>query len=85
MSVAVTRSTRSRTMADLLGRAVDAYGDQVAVRHKVDGAWRDVTYREVGEIVTEIALGLVGLGVEADDRWRSCARRGRSGRTSTSR
>ena len=27
----------------------------VAVRHKVDGDWRDVTFAEVGEIVSEIA------------------------------
>ena len=40
----------------------------VAVRRKVDGAWRDVTYRELGQIVQELALGFVGLGVEPGDR-----------------
>jgi long-chain acyl-CoA synthetase len=57
-------STRSRTMADLLGRAVEDYGDLVAVRHKVAGEWRDVTFAEVGEIVRELALGLIDLGIE---------------------
>ena len=32
----------------------EQYGDHVAVRHKVDGDWHDVTFAEVGEIVSEI-------------------------------
>ena len=33
------------------GLAAERYGDRVAVRHKADGEWRDVSYAEVGEIV----------------------------------
>ena len=52
---AATRSTGSKTIADLLGRAAEQYGAKVAARHKVNGAWHDLTYAEVGERVREIA------------------------------
>jgi long-chain acyl-CoA synthetase len=61
-------TTGSKTIADLLPLAAERYGEKVAVRHKVDGEWRDVTYAEVGETVSEIARGLIALGIEAGDR-----------------
>jgi long-chain acyl-CoA synthetase len=65
---AATPSTGSKTIADLLPLAAERYATSVAVRHKVDGEWRDVTYAEVGEIVSEIGRGLIALGIEAGDR-----------------
>ena len=59
------RASASHTIADLIPDAVEAFGDRVAVRHKQDGAWQDVTYTELGEIVQEIALGLIDLGIAA--------------------
>jgi long-chain acyl-CoA synthetase len=56
------------TIADLLPDAVASFGEHVAIRHKQDGAWRDVTYAEFGEIVREIALGLIDLGVQPGER-----------------
>ena len=35
----------------------------MALRRKVDGAWVDVTYAEVGEVVSEIGRGLIDLGL----------------------
>jgi long-chain acyl-CoA synthetase len=67
-SAAATQSTGSKTIADLIGRAAEQFADRVAVRHKVDGEWRDVTYAEVGEIVGEIGLGLLDLGLDAGER-----------------
>ncbi len=64
----VASSTGSKTIADLIGRAAEQYGDRVAARHKVDGAWQDVTYARVGEIVREVGLGLIDLGIEAGER-----------------
>jgi long-chain acyl-CoA synthetase len=61
-------TTGSKTIADLLPLAAERYGEKVAVRHKVDGDWRDVTYAEVGEIVSEIGRGLIAQGIEAGDR-----------------
>src|SRR3954463_7598649 len=58
-----TQQTGSRTIADLLPRAASTFANRTAVKHKVDGEWRDVTFAEVGEIVTEIGLGLIDLGI----------------------
>src|SRR3954467_3521393 len=60
--------TGSRTIADLCAAAAAQYSDQVAIKHKVDGAWRDVTFGQVGEIVQEIGLGLIALGLEPGER-----------------
>jgi long-chain acyl-CoA synthetase len=67
-STTVATSTGSKTIADLVGRAAEQYGDRVAARHKVDGAWRDVTYAQVGEAVREIGLGLIDLGIQPGER-----------------
>jgi long-chain acyl-CoA synthetase len=64
----VERSTGSETIADLMGLAVERHADRVAVRHKRSGSWQDVTYREVGTIVSEIARGLIDLGLAPGDR-----------------
>jgi len=60
--------TGSTTIADLCARAAETFGDQVAIKHKVDGAWRDVTFAEVGAIVDEIGLGLIALGLAPGER-----------------
>jgi long-chain acyl-CoA synthetase len=60
--------TGSATIADLCAAAAARYGDHVAIKHKVDGAWRDVTFAQVGEIVSEIGLGLIALGLEPGER-----------------
>src|SRR3954463_2011872 len=60
--------TGSRTIADLCAAAAAQYGDQVAIKYKVDGAWRDVTFAQVGETVTEIGLGLIALGLQVGER-----------------
>jgi long-chain acyl-CoA synthetase len=61
-------STGSKTIADLLPLAAERYGDRVAVKHKRDGAWHDVTVAEVATIAQEIGLGLVELGIQPGDR-----------------
>ncbi|MEA2391432.1 MAG: long-chain acyl-CoA synthetase [Solirubrobacteraceae bacterium] len=61
-------STGSKSIADLMSLAAERRGDLVAVRHKQDGEWRDVTFAQAGEIVDEIALGLIDLGLEPGDR-----------------
>jgi long-chain acyl-CoA synthetase len=55
-------------MADLLPKAAARYGDTVALRHKDGGAWREVTYAQLGTAVEEIALGLIDLGLEVGDK-----------------
>ena len=63
-----SKTTGSRTMADLLGLAVERDPNLIAVRYKKDGAWHDVTLAEVGEITSEIGRGLIALGVGQGDR-----------------
>src|SRR3954470_22727935 len=65
---ASNQSTGSATIADMLGLAAERFGDRPAVRYKRDGAWHDVSFAQLGEIVSEIARGLIDLGLEPGDR-----------------
>src|SRR4051794_34468796 len=62
------QGTGSATIADLCARAAEQFADQVAIKHKVDGEWRDVTFAQVGAIVGEIGLGLIALGLQPGER-----------------
>src|SRR4051794_28346853 len=61
-------STGSATIADMAARAAERFGDRAAARYKSDGEWRDVSFAELGEIVSEIARGLIDLGLQPGDR-----------------
>ena len=52
----------------MLPIAAAMYADRPAVRHKVGDEWLDVSFGEVGEIVSEIGRGLIDLGLEPGDR-----------------
>jgi long-chain acyl-CoA synthetase len=62
------RGTKSKTLADLLPLAAQAYGDTPAVRYKDGEQWVDRSFAEVAEIVRPLALGLAELGVVKGDR-----------------
>jgi long-chain acyl-CoA synthetase len=62
------RGTNSKTIADLLPRAAEAYGGTTAIRFKEGDRWVGRTYGEVAEIVRPLAFGLVRLGVAKGDR-----------------
>jgi long-chain acyl-CoA synthetase len=62
------RGTHSKTLADLLPLAADAYGGAPAVRFKEGGQWVARSYDEVREIVRPLALGLTELGIAKGDR-----------------
>ena len=62
------QATGSTTIADMMALAAERYGDRPAVRYKHDGAWQDVSFAELGEIVSETARGLIDLGLQAGDR-----------------
>ena len=61
-------STGSTTIADMAALAAERFGDRAAVRYKRDGSWHDVSFAEVGEIVSELARGLIDLGLQPGDR-----------------
>src|SRR4051794_19602794 len=63
-----TETTGSSTIADMMGIAADRYADQIAATFKQGDDWVKVSYREVGETVSEIARGLIDLGLEPGDR-----------------
>src|SRR5918992_6251942 len=61
-------ATGSTTIADLIEVAAERYGDSPAIRYKRGGTWTDVSYAELGEIVSEVGRGLIDLGVAPGDR-----------------
>jgi long-chain acyl-CoA synthetase len=69
MEASATESTTaSDTIADLISRSAAERPEHAAVRYKKDGAWQDVTYKQMADIVEEMGLGLIDLGIEAGER-----------------
>ncbi len=67
-ATATASTTGSRTIADLIPHAAGEFPDKAAVRYKRDGAWRDVSYTELADIVQEVGLGLIDVGLQPGDR-----------------
>jgi long-chain acyl-CoA synthetase len=67
-STAAPESTGSRTIADMMGLAAERYADRTAVKFKRGEEWAEVSYRELGEIVSQIARGLIDLGLQPGER-----------------
>ncbi len=66
---AAESSTHSKTCADLMPLAAERHADLAAVTYKDSaGQWVSKTYREVGEIVRQLALGLIELGIVKGDK-----------------
>jgi len=65
---AVEASTGSTTMADLMSLAASRHADAPALKHKAGDEWATVSYGELGEVVREVSLGLLDLGIERGDR-----------------
>jgi long-chain acyl-CoA synthetase len=55
------------TLPRLFRQVVKERGEQVAMREKSLGIWRSITWREYGDGVRRVALGLVALGLRAGD------------------
>src|SRR3954451_3778601 len=63
-----THGTRAGPHADIVSLAAERYGEQPAARFKRDGEWVDVSYAQLGEAVSEIARGLIDLGLQPGER-----------------
>jgi long-chain acyl-CoA synthetase len=61
-------STGSKTIADLMALAAERHGAREAQRFKRDGEWHSVSYDELGRAVSEIARGLIDLGIQPGER-----------------
>jgi long-chain acyl-CoA synthetase len=62
------RGTKSTTLADLLPRAAQLYGEAPAVTYKQDGAWVSRSFEQVLQTVRSLSLGLIDLGVQKGDK-----------------
>ncbi len=61
-------ATGSQTIADLIPCAAVAHGQSTAIRYKRDGDWQDVSYDQLAQIVQEVGLGLIDLGIQPGER-----------------
>src|SRR3989475_12330228 len=50
------------TLARMLWDRVERSGDRPAQQFKHGADWKTITWREVGDVVREVALGLLALG-----------------------
>ncbi|MDB5998799.1 MAG: long-chain fatty acid--CoA ligase [Rhizobacter sp.] len=55
------------TVPRLFQHAVKTRGDAVMLRQKEFGVWKAYSWREVGEIVNDLACGLAALGLQPGD------------------
>jgi long-chain acyl-CoA synthetase len=62
------RGTDSVTIADIVSLAAERHGERPAARFKRGDDWAEISYRELAETVSEIARGLIDLGLEHGDR-----------------
>src|SRR3954464_2217726 len=61
-------STGVTTMAGLAAVAAQQHAGKPALRHKVGDQWIDIDYADLGVAVSEVARGLIDLGIERGDR-----------------
>src|SRR5216117_1305952 len=57
----------SETLGTMFWSRVNKSAERPAQMFKREGAWTTLTWREVGEIVRELALGLIALGRRPGD------------------
>jgi long-chain acyl-CoA synthetase len=62
------RGTKSTTLADLLPRAAQVYGDAPAIKFKDGDEWVTHSFNRVRAIVCRLALGLIDLGIGKGDK-----------------
>ena len=65
---ATTEVGPDEAVTDLLATNVARHGDEVGLRRRRDGQWRDVPWKEFGGEVAAVAKGLIAAGVQAGDR-----------------
>jgi long-chain acyl-CoA synthetase len=61
------RGNGTENLIGVLHASAELKGDGVALAHKVEGEWRNISYRELYARVRYLASGLYGLGVRGGD------------------
>ncbi|MBW3589694.1 MAG: AMP-binding protein, partial [Actinobacteria bacterium] len=56
-----------KTLVEIFLNRVAKTPDLAAMRHKQDGQWKTITWRDFGDQAKEVANGLISLGVDAGD------------------
>lgn len=56
-------NVRQDTVPLLFDQRLTKYGDRVALRKKALGRWHEISWRDYGQRVREVASGLVALGL----------------------
>lgn len=56
------------TINERLQNSIDQHGSKAALSSKIDGAYQDISYDELGDRVKHLCLGLIELGVQKGDR-----------------
>ncbi len=59
---------RTGTVPTLFWARVQEWADRVAMRQKVFGIWRSISWKQYGENARHVALGLISLGLKKGDR-----------------
>lgn len=63
-----TKQPAVNSLAHLFYRSEANFGNKTLYMSKRDNAYRGLTYKEVGVIIRNLALGLASLGVKKDDK-----------------
>jgi long-chain acyl-CoA synthetase len=56
------------TIGGMLKPRVEKYGDRLMMKHKVEGAWRDISWNEFYDTVHKLGLALMSSGIANGDR-----------------
>ena len=65
---AAERATHARTICEMALTTATLHSDGAALRFARDGEWTEMSYAELGKAVSDIARGLMALGIEPGDR-----------------
>src|SRR3954452_18053173 len=68
MEAGTASSNGVKTMGGLAGVAAEKHAGKPALRHKVGDQWADIDYADLGVAVSEVARGLIDLGIARGDR-----------------
>ncbi len=67
-ATSASAGTGSRSIADLAHLAAEKHTGKRALTYKSGEEWRDVSYEELGQTVSEVGRGLIDLGLDAGDK-----------------